>query len=569
MSHAESGSKFGGTLGGTRRPSRRDVLAGAGAAVGALALPGLRLGGNAVHADHPQPGGHDNTKVMPFAFGKEPARVRKSFHDLTDDELRLLCLAVGYMRNGSRDKPLAVDHPLQWDRFALTHAQHCTEAEQGHAPQVHWSWFFLPWHRAYLFFLERTLAHFLTTIYKEDGSKFALPYWDWETHKEVPNTREREQAQPPRPSPLFGYDPSIDALSDPLQVHGHAFDNLALWDGYRGPTPTRPEMKPDNEQGPVWKQHTQMTAFYTDPGYINSILQFPFEAFGGGPVISRDDGQGFLEQFPHNFVHDWAGSRHGSNRDMGTLRYAALDPLFYLHHANIDRIWSFYRYTPDPNATPEWGQQAFRFTDLDGQSVSVTVTDVVKKMTTVSYAPPLAPAPGARVLLAAAPKFPREPPRESSATVVAKPTALTAQPLTLTAPDGTPEVGGLLARVAAREKPALALLEFDLGPIAYSGRFTVRVFANKPDATLQTSVNDPHFVGALEALDAQARGGPGEEKASHKFRVNVSKDVSNFANVVRPGAAFTLTLVPVGTAASLKNFQLTVKSVKLTVYHQE
>jgi polyphenol oxidase len=548
------------------RQTRRRVLAEAGAAFAALVLPGPQRPGSAARADHPQNTGHDSAPPKPFVFGKEPARVRKSFYDLTDNELQLFCLAVGYMRNGSRDKPLTLDKPLQWDRFALTHAEHCTEAGQGHSPQVHWSWFFLPWHRAYLFFLERTLAHYLTAIFQEDGSKFALPYWDWETHKQIPNTQARERAVPAKPSPFFGYDRSIDALSDPLQVNGHAFDDLALWDGYRGPTPERADMTPENEAGPVWRQHTYLTAFYTNPVYISSILQFPFEVFGGGRVVSRDDGQGFLEQFPHNLVHDWVGSRYGSNRDMGTLRYAALDPIFYLHHANIDRIWSLYQYTPDPDKTPDWGKQAFTFTDLDGQPVSVTVADTVRNMATVSYARPSAPSAGARFLLAAAPRLPKEPPKESSATVVAEPVTLTDRPQTLRAPPEKPQARALLARAVAPENPAASLLEFDVGPVQYSGRLTVRVFVNKPDADLQTSVTDPHFVGALEALDSHATPRRDDDNASHKFRVNVSPEVSNFYNVVRPGETFTLTLVPVGTPASLKDFRLPVRSVKLKVY---
>jgi polyphenol oxidase len=529
-----------------------------------LTASGLCVGTSPTRADHPAPASRAAKKVKPFEFPEdEPARVRKSFADWTDAELQLFGMALGYMRNGSRANPLPVDSPLQWDQFALTHAQHCTEADQGHGPQVHWSWFFLPWHRAYLFFVERTLAFFLTKFLGRKGETFALPYWDWESHKSVPNTRERQQASPPRPTPFFGYDLSVDSLSDTVP-----FDNLAFQDGYRGPTRERPEMKPENEQGPVWKQHTRLTAFYTDPVYIASILRFPFDVFAGGRVISRDDGQGLLEQFPHNLVHDWVGSRYGTNRDMGTLRYAALDPLFYLHHANIDRIWSLYPYTPDPESVPEWGNQEFVFTDLDGQPVSVTVTQIIKKMSGVRYAPPQAPTPGARAFLAGAPRLPRRPPVGTTETVIPGSVTLTRGPQTLTASKPRPAVATLLSRGAAPEREVPSLLEFEVGPIEYSGRFTVRVFVNKPDATDATSVTDPHFVGLINALDSHVseQRGKGREEPSHKFRINVSRDVSNFYNVVSPEKGFTLTLVPVGTEATLRNFRLKVKSVKLQVY---
>jgi tyrosinase len=35
----------------------------------------------------------------------------------------------------------------------------------------------------------------------------------------------------------------------------------------------------------------------------------------------------------HNGVHDWVGGT------MGLLETAAADPIFWMHHANIDRIW--------------------------------------------------------------------------------------------------------------------------------------------------------------------------------------------------------------------------------------
>ncbi|MGH7437710.1 MAG: tyrosinase family protein, partial [Polyangiaceae bacterium] len=120
--------------------------------------------------------GHAAADERPCQCTIEPARERKSFFDLTDAELRLLCSAVGYMRSGSTDRPLSIDNQVQWDQFALTHTRHCTEAGPGTYSQVHWSWFFLPWHRAYLWFLERHLASIITNVFDEDGSAFALPY---------------------------------------------------------------------------------------------------------------------------------------------------------------------------------------------------------------------------------------------------------------------------------------------------------------------------------------------------------------------------------------------------------
>jgi polyphenol oxidase len=531
-------------------PNRRDLLRGSGLALGALAVGGV--GAVADHASAP----HAEAPAKPFDFRNEKPRRRKSFHDLSDEEVRTLCLAVGYMRNGSGEKPLPLTSPLQWDQFALLHAHHCTTEDAG---QVHWSWFFLPWHRAYLFFLERNLAHILTNVLKQDGDRFALPYWDWESHRQIPNTSERIRQG--KPSPFFGYDLSLDSLSNVLP-----FDNLALWDGYRGPTPLKPDMKPENEEtGPIWKQHTHLTRMYTDPAFLRSLLQFPWEVFGGSAITSRDDGQGMLEQFPHNLIHDWVGSRHGSNRDMGTLRYAALDPLFHLHHANVDRLWSLYPYTPKPGVFPAWDNKAFVFHDFDGKPVSVTVADILKEMALVTYDPPKNPMPDARNLVPDRPDMQKGPPKPDAAPLLAAVRKLEASPLTVKV-EPKPELKPLLIRGDAKEHPAPSLLEIEIGSVQYTGRLSVRLFVNKENATIDTPVTDEHFVGLLSALDSHGGHHGGEDKASHRFHVNVSKDVSNFYKVVRPGEAFTLTLVPVGGAAALKHFGLTIKSVTLKVY---
>lgn len=44
-----------------------------------------------------------------------------------------------------------------------------------------------------------------------------------------------------------------------------------------------------------------------------------------------------LEDDPHNQVHGWVGG------DMNDVNVSPGDPVFWLHHANIDRIWSMWQ----------------------------------------------------------------------------------------------------------------------------------------------------------------------------------------------------------------------------------
>ena len=238
-----------------KRNGRRDFLVRAGLTAGALATsyPAEPL----VAFPSAQDGDHQHGTSKVFQCISEPSRNRKSFHDLTDAEVRLLCRAVGHMKSGSPGHKLSVDSPLQWDNWVTQHARHCTEASPGTVDQVHWSWFFLPWHRAYLWFLERHLANIVSTVLNEDGSTFALPYWDWTVHKEIPNTKERIAKG--LGSPLFGYDLTKE---DMVNADDLGFDNLALWNGYRKPSLQQPKMDPANEQAKDSKEHIEETLTY-------------------------------------------------------------------------------------------------------------------------------------------------------------------------------------------------------------------------------------------------------------------------------------------------------------------
>jgi len=549
------------------RIGRRGFLIDAGLAAGALVSATSFSSASSAAAMQAGAAAHDGHVDRSFKCSSEPHRFRKSFYDLTDAEVRLLCSAVGYMRNGIKDKPLSVDSPVQWDQWVMTHARHCTEAKPGVVDQVHWSWFFLPWHRAYLWFLERQLANVVTTVLGQDGSKFALPYWDWISHKEIPNTRER--AVNGAPSPLFGYDLSKENM---VNDDGLGFDNQGLWDGYRKPTPQYPTMDPKNELTTDSKEHIEETIKYMSPESIQFMLLLDFEDFAGRAVapqaaIPTPDGMGILEHYPHNNGHDWVGSRFGKNRNMGNLRYAALDPIFFMHHANIDRVWSLYqRPQPDPDVPWGshkyiWGKQSYSFTDIDGSAVIVTVSDIVKCMTNITYVEPqVSPA-----IAAFSPQSVAQATNERMMTLVQSTDTLTTKPLTVQG-QPQPEVNKLLGIFDENRTHPLSLLIVETGPIRYSDKFTIKVFVNKPDADRLTSIHDVHYVGSIRALDSASRIHETEKDITHFFSIMIAPSDSNFYNLVKPGESFSVTLVPVGPSQRDESFRIPVKSIKLKVY---
>lgn len=83
-----------------------------------------------------------------------------------------------------------------------------------------------------------------------------------------------------------------------------------------------------------------------------------------------------LESTPHGAVHCALGAAGCPSGLMAHLSSAALDPIFWLHHANIDRLYECWL-SGGPNRLPAGAQldRTFRFPDRDGAIVAIRVRD--------------------------------------------------------------------------------------------------------------------------------------------------------------------------------------------------
>jgi tyrosinase len=148
---------------------------------------------------------------------------------------------------------------------------------------------FLPWHRAYLYFFELYLRDIQANV--------TLPWWDWTSDRHVPAAyNERDVAG--QPNPLYS------AKVDPLAVQ----------QGDRRGDVTRRE--PGADGAPPLPTAHQIEAVLALPGFLDFTHQ--------------------LENY-HNNVHVWVGGH------MGDIPFAAFDPIFYAHHAMIDRLWRMWQ----------------------------------------------------------------------------------------------------------------------------------------------------------------------------------------------------------------------------------
>jgi tyrosinase len=149
---------------------------------------------------------------------------------------------------------------------------------------------FLPWHRAYLYLFELALRDQVATA--------TLAWWDWSSPGSQRAGIPAAFAQP------------SDATGQPNPLYKASVQPAAQQNGQPQETsrqPGNPAELPTAEQ-------------------IRTILS----------LRSFSDFTTQIEDV-HNSVHGWTGGT------MGLIPWAAYDPIFWAHHANIDRLWRIWQ----------------------------------------------------------------------------------------------------------------------------------------------------------------------------------------------------------------------------------
>jgi peroxiredoxin len=183
-------------------------------------------------------------------------------------------------------------------------------------PEQYQQWFFLPWHRLMLYQFEQTIREVL----RDDD--FSLPYWNPVTGNEADLSLPFVFRDPA--SPLF------NGTRNPWVNGGERIDNLYM----------------------NWLTLDCLN----EKLYIDS-------ATGSLGFCPR------LDQNPHFFTHIAIGG------DMADFATVGGDPLFYLHHCNLDRVWeSWNRLGNDNPADPKYLNRKFTFADRNGKRVDMPVS---------------------------------------------------------------------------------------------------------------------------------------------------------------------------------------------------
>ncbi|MGA5419745.1 tyrosinase MelC2 [Streptomyces lavendulocolor] len=222
--------------------------------------------------------------------------VRKNQAQLTAAEKRSFVNAVLELKRTGR-----------YDMFVTTHNAFIMSDTDDGDRVGHRSPSFLPWHRRYLLDFERALQAVDPTV--------ALPYWDW-TVDRTPRAslwapdflggtgRARDGQVMDGP-----FARSTNRWTVSVRVDGRDFLRRALGAGGRQ-LPTRAE--------------------------VDAVLAM--ETYDMPPWNSASDGfrnhlEGWRGANLHNRVHVWVGGQMGTG-------VSPNDPVFWLHHAFIDKLWA-------------------------------------------------------------------------------------------------------------------------------------------------------------------------------------------------------------------------------------
>lgn len=196
---------------------------------------------------------------------------------------------------------------------------------------------FLPWHRLYLYYYERTLRRYSGT------ETFALPYWDYFDYP-----ADDPQRKPP------------NLWLPPLVTDGGSNADNTFFDELRT----------------LWLNEQKVSMTPRNASAKDAFAETTFLGFSTE-----------LEGRPHGNMHCAAGNGCTAPH-IGWVPVAGNDPVFYMHHANIDRLWQCWMNEKAAGATidlawakanlgmpEEWYEISFDFADENGNRVTRTIAD--------------------------------------------------------------------------------------------------------------------------------------------------------------------------------------------------
>jgi tyrosinase len=422
----------------------------------------------------------------------------------------------------------------------------------------HASPYFTTWHRWYLHYFERICRKMC------GHPEFALPYWNYASDN-GPSLQLPAQFQA--------------ASSDPLHPNPLYFDDRGP--GYATAQATGEQNVPMNDNGflpysqvrygPALSA-TQM--FPSDPA--SSVVTDPTD-----PAYSAFGFSGRLECAPHDNVHSYVGGW------MQNVPSAAGDPIFFMHHCQIDRLYA--SWAAEPGTSYNWGSSPTQpdektwktgkmasFVDENGALLQVTLGKAIETATLgYSYDKLAAPPAPEIAALTAALVAPRRAIPLTLAAMEARAFSVNAGGSTVTL---APAIGTETATPGAAPR---GVRETNAQTLVLSGIKLLRrppaplsVFVNMPKGTAPR-LHNPYYAGTLNLFNFDlGTGAPmdheaGEMPAGHAMPGATARfDVTEILRRQRAeglwdGGPVSITISTIGADAAGSAIYLTLESASI------
>lgn len=547
--------------------SRRDVLVAAAAAAGAAAVP---LSSARAAAKYTRPNVNS------------PAGQKM--------------LAI-YAKGVKAMLELPPDHPHNWFRNAFVHMIDCP----------HGNWWFYVWHRGYIGYFEQTIR----AVTNEDS--FALPYWDWTQLPQIPDGMFDDYLTPAS-TPFLPYTGSVTAFTNYMKPALTKY-----WAGLSAAQLAQQAKRHYTSVDDVWSDILGYAMCDGDSVPISQNQAFVIT--GGARYLTRDNPKlndktaanvvigkilaglspkGFnlteqdgstdpinsftsshtashhvpppnstvfstLEGFPHNKVHNFIGG-YGSLPDDAlqpgpfgnmTNNLSPIDPIFFLHHANMDRLWDVWTrkqvalgLSPKPSDADQttYFDEPFLFF-IDGKGDPVPNGKAQDYFDTTVFDYDYEPGSGEQILLQ----------RTVTSNAESLPlirSAVAANVATLAVPQAA--VRSHLATDTAKPLVAAVTLSRPTGPVA-PREFDVLV--NAPEEVTSVSADSPYYAGTFALFGAPMPGMHGHGDMDVTFSVPLPQTLHAFT-ALAAGADATLKIRVVPSNGQVKK-AVTLKAVSL------
>ncbi|MCX3286212.1 tyrosinase family protein [Streptomyces sp. NEAU-H22] len=233
------------------------------------------------------------------------AYTRKDVSTLTRTEKRRFVKAM-----------LEVKRRGEYDEFVRTHIEYYTSDGEDGLRTAHMTPSFLPWHRQFLLDLEKALRRVDASV--------SVPYWDW--------TRDRTTTSAPWTADLLG---GTGRRSDRRVMTGpfaYAEGNWTIKEGVTDEEFLTRDL--GRTRDPIrLPTKAELERALKDPVYDAS----PWDSTAGKGFRNKlegwGSGRGSASWQNHNRVHRWVGGAMVGGASVN-------DPVFWLHHAFVDLVWS-------------------------------------------------------------------------------------------------------------------------------------------------------------------------------------------------------------------------------------